>query len=127
MQMCLGFEWESASTYLLKRKGDPSKSARIFYYRTDDLWSKNQKFDFLSECQHVGAIPWQDIQPDTRHTWLTEGLHAEFDTFIPMGTKETKTAKGKAIGVIFKTYSSGVKPIVMLGLTTSTKTLSLKT
>ena len=93
----------------VKKKGDPSKSARIFYYRTDDLWNKNQKFDFLSECQHVGAIPWQDIQPDTRHTWLTDGLHAEFDTFIPMGTKETKAAKGKAVGAIFKTYSSGVK------------------
>ena len=28
------------------------------------------------------------IKPGKRNTWLTEGLHAEFDTFIPMGKKE---------------------------------------
>ena len=83
--------------------------ARIFYYRTDDLWNKKQKFDFLNECEHIGNIDWQTIQPDARHTWLTEGLHAEFETFIPMGTKQAKAAKGEAVEVIFQTYSNGVK------------------
>ena len=46
--------------------------------------------------------------PDKRNTWLTEGLHAEFDTFIPMGNKAMKAAKGTATDVIFKTYSLGV-------------------
>ena len=45
---------------------------------------------------------------DAKHTWLTEGLHAEFDAFIPIGTKEAKAAKDAAKGVIFKTYSVGV-------------------
>ena len=93
----------------VKKKQKSSESARIFYYRTDDLWNRKQKFDFLIECQHIGAIPWQSIQPDTRHTWLTEGLHAEFDTFIPMGTKQAKAMKDEAVDVIFKTYSGGVK------------------
>ena len=86
----------------------PTKS-RIFYYRTDDLWNKKQKFDFLKKHQHLGTIEWQTIRPDARYTWLTEGLHAEFETFIPMGTKEAKTAKGEVVDVIFKTYSNGVK------------------
>ena len=46
---------------------------------------------------------------DARHTWLTKGLHTEFDTLIPMGSKKTRVAEGEAIGVIFKTYSGGVK------------------
>ena len=92
----------------VKDKQNSSELPRLFYYRTDDLWNKKQKFDFLNESQHVGAIPWQNIQPDARHTWLTEGLHAEFDTFIPMGTKEAKAVKGAAVGVIFETYSNGV-------------------
>ena len=50
----------------------------------------------------------KSTQPDARHTWLTEGLHTEFDTFIPIGTKEAKVGKDIAINVIFKTYSSGV-------------------
>ena len=93
----------------VKKKENSSESARIFYYRTDDLWNREQKFDFLNECQHTGGIEWESIQPDDRHTWLTEGLHAEFDDFIPMGTKEAKSTKGEAIGVFFKTYSNGVK------------------
>ena len=32
----------------------------------------------------------------------------EFDTFIPIGTKEAKAKKGAATDVIFKTYSRGV-------------------
>jgi len=92
----------------LKKKEDSSGAPQIFYYRTDDLWDKKQKFDFLNERQHIGGIEWQPIHPDSRHTWLTEGLHAEYDTFIPMGTKEAKAEKAVPADVIFKTYSRGV-------------------
>ncbi len=93
----------------VKKKERSSETARIFYHRTDDLWNRERKFDFLTACQHIRAIPWQSIQPDSRYTWLTEGLHAEFDAFIPMGTKTAKAQKGEASDVIFKTYSNGVK------------------
>ena len=92
----------------VKKKEDSSDVPQIFYYHTDDLWNKKQKFDFLNERQHVGGIEWQPIQPDARHTWLTEGLHAEFDTFIPMGSKEAKAVKETEANVIFKNYSYGV-------------------
>ncbi len=92
----------------VKKKERSSESSRIFYYRTDDLWDKKRKFGFLSEGQHIGNVEWELIQPDTRHTWLTEGLHTEFDAFIPMGTKQAKATKGEAVDVIFKTYSLGV-------------------
>ena len=91
----------------VKKDENSSESPRIFYYRTDDLWNKQQKFDFLTECQHTGNVPWQPIQPDARQTWLTEGLHPEFDTFIQMGNKDTKksASEGEAI---FSLYSLGV-------------------
>ena len=102
---------------IARKSEDPDKSgptrcawngACIFYYRTDDLWTKKQKFDFLNKCKHIGDVDWQPIQPDTRHTWLTEGLHPEFEAFIPMGTEEVKEGKVEAIDVIFMTYSLGV-------------------
>ena len=93
----------------VKKKENSSETARIFYYRTDELWNREQKFGFMDESQHIGTMPWESIQPDDRHTWLTKGLHAEFDDFIPMGTKEAKAQKGEAKDVIFKTYSNGVK------------------
>ena len=88
--------------------GAGSLLPRIFYYRADDLWNKKQKFDFLNERGHIGNIDWQTIQPDARYTWLTEGLHPEFEIFIPMGTQKAKEARSEAVDVIFKTYSLGV-------------------
>ena len=92
----------------VKTKRNPSEKARIFYHRTDERWNKKQKFDFLKERQHIGNIAWQTIQPDVRHTWLTEGLHAEFEDFIPIGTKEAKAVKGEAVDVIFHRFSTGI-------------------
>ena len=92
----------------VKNKQNLSEKPNIFYYQTDDLWNKERKFRFLNEHQHIGNVEWNPIQPDKRYTWLTEGLHAEFDTFIPMGTKEAKAKKGPATGVFFKTYSRGI-------------------
>ena len=94
----------------VKTKQKPSEfPPRIFYYRTDELWNKEQKFNFLNERQHIGNIAWNPTQPDKHYTWLTKGLHSEFDTFIPMGTKKAKAIKGAAADVVFKTYSNGVK------------------
>ncbi len=93
----------------VKKKENLSETAHIFYHRTDELWNREQKFDFLNECQHTGGVVWESIQPDDRHTWLTTGLRAEFNDFIPMGTKAAKAQKGEASDVVFKTYSNGVK------------------
>ena len=92
----------------VRNKTLPDDTVRILYNRVDDLWNKNQKFDFLEESQQIGNIETKTIVPDTRHTWLTKGLHTEFETFLPIGTKQTKLNKIEAKDVIFKTYSSGV-------------------
>ncbi len=107
----------------VKTNRKQSETTRIFCYRTDEQWKKKQKFDFLTERQHIGNIEWKSITPDKRYTWLTGGLRPEFETFIPMGTKEAKAlsaessrqagdrqaAKGTEDEVIFHTFSNGVK------------------
>ena len=92
----------------IKKNLNVPEPPQIYYYRTDDMWNKQQKYIYLDECQNTGGIEWQPIKPDKRYTWLTEGLHAEFDTFIPIGTKESKAADGEVKDSIFKTYSLGV-------------------
>ena len=95
--------------FFVKKKDNTSETTRIFYFQADDLWNKNRKFDFLNEREHIGGIEWQSIQPNQQYTWLTEGLHVDFDTFIPIGTKEAKVVKGVAVNVIFKTYGVGLQ------------------
>ena len=70
---------------------------------------KAATFEFLDACEHIGNVNWDSIQPDARHTWLTEGLREDFETFMPIGSKQAKAAKGEISGVIFHQFSSGVK------------------
>ena len=97
--------------FLIKRGGirADSDSTEIFYACVDEFWRKEEKYNYLDAKEYYHNVEWQQITPDGRHTWLTEGLHSEFDTFIPMGTKEAKGEKGTAGGVIFKTYGAGVQ------------------
>lgn len=99
------------SIALLVRTGEPIDSPCILYNNETELLSKAQTFHFLKTHKSVSNVTWQKIQPDEKHTWITEGLHADFDTLIPIGTKEAKDGKGTAEtteGVIFKNFSLGV-------------------
>jgi predicted helicase len=81
---------------------------KIYFYRVPEFWRKEDKYRFLQEKQSVVNIEWQELISDEKHLWLTEGLHADFDSFIPMGTKEGKAAKGEQEESIFKLFSLGV-------------------
>ena len=93
----------------VKRASEVRESARIFYNGEPTEMSKEATFEFLEKSEHIGNVNWNRIQPDARHTWLTEGLREEFETFLPMGSKQAKTAKGEVSGVIFHQFSGGVK------------------
>ncbi len=81
------------------------RSARIFYARIDEFWRKEQKYRYLDEVQQRLKVEWKSIRPDEKNTWLTEGLHEEFEAFQSMGTKEAKANEHS----VFIAYSNGVK------------------
>ena len=81
---------------------------KIYYSEVDWKATRQEKFNLIENAGSVNSIQWKELTPDKNHTWLTEGLHAEFETFIPMGTKKAKKAKGQVSDVIFKTYGLGV-------------------
>ena len=96
-------------TFFVKRRDTQSqKQASIYYARVDEFWRKQEKYDFLTEKVHLGNIEWEHIHPDARHNWLTKGIVREFDSFIPIGTKEAKSSKEPNVETIFKTFSPGV-------------------
>ena len=94
--------------FLIKRRDNANSQAKMFYARVDEFWRKEDKYHYLDSKEHYQNIEWMSITPDKQYTWLTEGIRAEFETFIPMGTKEAKATKGETVDVIFKTYSLGV-------------------
>jgi predicted helicase len=93
-------------TFLVKKR--TQEKTQIFYSGVDWKATRLEKFALIETAKVFSKLNYQTIQPDKKHTWLTDGLHSEFDDFLPLGTKETKSAKvAKAEGVIFKTYSNG--------------------
>ncbi len=96
--------------FFIKRGAENAdlQTSEIFYARVDEFWRKEEKYRYLDSKQYYQNIEWKQIAPDSRHTWFTEGLHAEFDTFLPMGSKKAKAAKNIVTNVIFKNYCLGV-------------------
>ena len=94
--------------FFIKRCDGANAQAEIFYARVDEFWRREDKYRYLDSKEHYRNIEWRSITPARQYTWLTEGLHTEFESFVPMGTKEAKGAKGEAVDVIFKIYSRGV-------------------
>ena len=93
----------------VKKHQDGKGPARIFYNGETAEMNKETTFEFLDMCEHVGSVNWDAVQPDARHTWLTEGLREDFETFLPMGSKQAKAVKGEVSDVIFHQFSNGVK------------------
>ena len=84
------------------------RQGRLYYYRVPDNWTKEEKLDFLSE-NDLKTIEWRRLRPNRKHTWLVSETEAEFESHIPIGSKEAKRAKTEEVETIFKTYSCGVK------------------
>ena len=96
-------------SFFIKKAEKKSEIAEVWLYSIDDYLKARDKQEILTQFGDYTKVPMKQTTIDAKHTWLTEGLHTEFDTFIPMGTKAAKAAKDKAVEVIFKIYSSGVK------------------
>ena len=94
-----------AVTFLVK--SNQHQDHKIYYSGVDWKATRQEKFNLIENASSVNGIKWKELTPDKKHTWLTEGLHAEFETCPPMG-KKTKVAKGETGDVIFKTYSRGI-------------------
>ena len=92
----------------IKQAEKTSETAEVWLYSVDDYLKAHEKQKLLTDFGGYTNVPMKKVDVDAKHTWLTEGLHAEFETFTPMGTKAAKAKKGAATDVIFKTYSRGV-------------------
>ena len=96
-------------SFFVKKAETTLETAEVWLYAVDDYLKAREKQKLLADFGDYTKVPMKQVDIDAKHTWLTEGLHAEFNTFIPIGTKAAKAKKGIATDVIFKTYSAGVK------------------
>lgn len=78
------------------------------YYRVPEDWTRLSKIATVKQWQSLIGVPWNTLVPNQKNAWLTEGLQADFEDFLPIASKETKASKNADVQAIFKTYSLGV-------------------
>jgi predicted helicase len=93
----------------VRRTENRGKTAALFYSRLDEFWRREQKYAYLDEKQLISNISWQEPQSDAKHTWLTQGIEADFEGFLGIGSKEAKADDKSHAQTIFKSYGGGVK------------------
>ncbi len=84
------------------------RKAKIFYARMDEFWRKEQKLSCLEKFENIQDVDWQEIQPDKKYVWLTNGMEDEFSKFISIGNKDSRSQKGDSVDSIFKIFSNGL-------------------
>jgi predicted helicase len=93
-------------TFLIKRNNE-NQNAEIYVYQIGDYLKSAAKKRFLEQAEHLENIETKQITPDEKNTWLTEGMHEEFDSFIPIGDKAGK-ADDNLESAIFNKYGIGI-------------------
>ncbi|HEX8248910.1 MAG TPA: type ISP restriction/modification enzyme [Pyrinomonadaceae bacterium] len=98
-------------SFFVKHKTDDKKSEKkrgIYYASVDWRAKRVEKFKFIENAQTVSGIELKEIKPNARFDWLTQGMDADFDSFISIGNKETKE-NSQTESAIFQKYSRGVE------------------
>jgi predicted helicase len=78
----------------------------VNYARVDEFWKKEQKYKFLEDSENYLGISWQRLIPDKRGSWITGEFRDEYETFLPIASKQAKRSSEKS-AVLFKVFSRG--------------------
>ncbi len=88
-------------------KNQASQERFIRYHRVPDDFNQSEKLEYIANTVDVDGVQWQELEPNKKNAWLTEGLEADFETFVPIGTKAARASFSPDSKTIFKTYSLG--------------------
>ena len=104
-----GIQTGVAISFMVKRVSGTKdkKSARVFYVRRPEMETAEEKLGFLAS-HPMRSLDFDEVQPDKNSNWVNL-TNNDFDTLLPLASKETKAAKtaGKE-RAIFKLFSLGV-------------------
>lgn len=105
-----GIQTGVAISFMVKRVSGSKekKPARVHYVRRPEMETAEEKLTFLAS-HHMGELSFDEVQPDKAANWINLTSN-DFESLIPLVSKETKTAKTMAKErAIFKLFSQGVK------------------
>lgn len=104
-----GIQTGVAISFMVKRvsASKDKMPARVHYVRRPEMETAEEKLDFLANHPMRG-LDFDEVQPDKAGNWVNLTSN-DFETLLPLATKETKAAKTAAKErAIIKLFSSGV-------------------
>ncbi len=93
-------------TIAVRRKS--LRKTTIRYTGVDKMLRREDKLAWVAQLESVTHVPWKNLKPDERHTWLVPANGEAFASFIPIASKEARTAAAAEARAIFKDYSLGI-------------------
>ncbi|WIG58689.1 MAG: Helicase domain protein [Ktedonobacterales bacterium] len=97
-------------TVLIRRRDIPQQEAeraRVHYHKVEDALTGTEKLHLIASMGGISNLEWEELDPNEHYAWINEGLHPEFESFMPIGSQEAKTSH-LLDKTIFQTFSLGV-------------------
>ncbi len=85
-----------------------TNSKAIKYFRVGEDWRREAKLAWLAKQQSVSVVPFISIQPTVQHQWIMVANADEFNSYVPIGTREGKSGSGEP-QTLFAKYGRGVQ------------------
>ena len=104
-----GIQTGVAISFMVKKVSGTKdkKLARVHYVRRPEMETAEEKLGFLAS-HAMSGLPFDEVQPDKTHNWVNLTSN-DFDTLIPLASKETKAAKTAGRErAIFRLFSLGI-------------------
>jgi predicted helicase len=104
-----GIQTGVAISFMVKRSQavKDKRPARVYYLRRPEMETAEEKLSFIAS-HPMRDMDFDEVQPDKTHNWINLTSN-DFETLIPLASKETKAAKTAAKErAIFKLFSLGV-------------------
>jgi len=86
-----------------------SQDCRIFYHRMGEFLKKEERYEVMDEAGDWRGVEWEELEPDEKHRWLVDPQTREFESYIPISSKEDKKADWGESESIFNTFGVGIK------------------
>jgi predicted helicase len=103
-----GIQTGVAISFMVKRltSAKDKKPGRVYYVRRPEMETAEEKLSFIAS-HPMRELDFDEVQPDRTHNWVNLTSN-DFDTLIPLASKDTKAAKTAAKErAIFKLFTLG--------------------
>ncbi len=98
-------------TILVRNRGailEQNVPLGLQYATVENNLKSKEKLAVLASIKCLDDVEWCSLQPNLQQSWLTDGMHEEYSSFIALYSKEARATRTVELETIFRTFSLGV-------------------